>query len=182
MSSRSESRTVIGRHLFRLAPIRGFAAYFPFLILIAASICGCLGEQETTGHSSSPPGILLDYHRTGGIAGFDDYLIVFENGESVISTRQGSGTFNLNPDSLKKIKDLLDLANFTALNASYPASSSGADYFNYTITYKGHTVTTEDTGVPESLLPAIRELNDVISVYAYDYKGNSTQNNIIMRT
>ena len=172
MSSRFESRTIIGRHLFRLAPIRGFVAYFPVLILIAASICGCLSEHETARNSSSPPGILLDYHRTGGIAGFDDYLIVFENGESVISTRQGSGIVVLNPDSLKKIKDLLDQAHFTALNASYPASSTGADYFNYTITYKGHTVTTQDTGVPESLLPVIRELNDVISVYAQDFKGN----------
>ena len=154
--------------------MRGFVAYFPVLILIAASISGCLSEQETNGYSSSPPGILLDYHRTGGIAGFDDYLIVFENGESVISTRQGSGTVVLNPDSLKNIKDLLDQAHFTALNASYPASSTGADYFNYTITYKGHTVTTEDTGVPESLVPVIRELNDVISLYRSSLQGNNS--------
>lgn len=145
-------------------------AYFPVLILIAASICGCLSEHETTGYSSSPPGILLDYHREGGISGFDDHLVVFENGESVISTRQSSGTFALDSGSLKEIKDLLDQAQFTTLNASYPAPSSGADYFSYEITYNGHTVITEDTGVPDRLVPVISELNDVISEHAYDYK------------
>jgi hypothetical protein len=135
------------------------------LLLVAVSLCGCVSEPETNGHSSPPPGILLDYHRTGGIAGFDDHLVVFENGDAIISTRKGSGTFALNPDSLKEIKDLMDKAQFTTLNASYSTSSSGADYFRYEVTYQGHTVTTEDTGVPDRLVPVIREMNEIVNAH-----------------
>jgi hypothetical protein len=145
--------------------MRGFVACFPVLILITASVCGCVSEPETNEHPPTPPGILIDYHRTGGIAGFDDHLVVFENGEAVISTRQSSGTFVLDSGSLKEIKDLLDQVQFTTLNASYPAPSTGADYFSYEITYNGHTVITEDTGVPDRLVPVIRELNEIVSAH-----------------
>lgn len=157
MSSRSEPKVTIG-------PFdRGFIVYIPALLMIAVSFCGCMSEPSSNGNSQPPPGVLLDYHRTGGIAGFDDHLIVFENREAIISTRQGNGTFVLDSGSLKEISDLMNKAQFTTLNASYPAPSPGADYFSYEITYQGHTVTTEDTGVPDRLVPVIAELNEIVS-------------------
>jgi hypothetical protein len=155
----------IGGSRHEIPLIRGFVACIPVLLLIAVSLCGCVTEPPTNGNPPPPPGVLLDYHRIGGIGGFDDHLVVFENGEAVISTRQGSGTFVLDPGSLKEIRDLMDNAQFTALNASYPAPYPGADYFSYEITYQGHTVTTEDTGVPDRLVPVITELNEIVSTH-----------------
>jgi hypothetical protein len=165
MSSRSENEIPIG-HLGNGIPlVRGFLACMPVLLILAVSLSGCVTEQPTNGNPSPPPGVMIDYHRTGGIAGFDDHLVVFENGEAVISTRQGSGTFVLNAGSLKEIRDLMDKAQFTKLNSSYPAPFPGADYFSYEITYQGHTVTTEDSGVPEQLVPVIAELNEIVSAH-----------------
>ena len=59
----------------------------------------------------------------------------------------------------------MEKAQFTTLNASYPAPSPGADYFRYEITYRGHTVTTEDSGVPDTLVPVIAELNEIVSAH-----------------
>jgi hypothetical protein len=109
------------------------------------------------------PAILVDYYRTGGNGGFDDHLVIFENGAAVYSGERGRGAFIVNQNTLGTIRDSFYSIGFARMNASYPAPSPGADYFTYTITYHNYTVKAEDTGVPLVLQPVIDSLNEIIS-------------------
>ncbi len=141
------------------------------LLLIVALVwmAGCMDQPVKNTTPEPGPAILVDYSRTGGIGGFDDHLVIFENGAAVYSGQRGRGAFIVNPNTLGTIRDSFYSIGFTRMNASYPAPSPGADYFTYTITYHNYTVTAEDTGVPLVLQPVIDSLNDIISV-----KGNSS--------
>jgi hypothetical protein len=46
---------------------------------------GCLGSKTVPVTPATPPAVLVDYQRTGGIAGINDRLVIFDNGAAVIS-------------------------------------------------------------------------------------------------
>jgi len=48
--------------------------------------------------------VLVDYARTGGIAAFDDRLVIFDNGQAVYSRRIAKGEFTLPQDRLSEMK------------------------------------------------------------------------------
>ncbi|HZD44419.1 MAG TPA: hypothetical protein VE134_10225 [Methanomicrobiales archaeon] len=132
----------------------GIRFILALMAVLAVVASGCI--------TNPPSEVLVSYNRTGGIAGFDDHLVIYENGTSVISRTTVEGTFVLNKNSLSMLEKELVASNFTSLNESYPASSSGADYMTYEITYKNYTVKAVDTGVPDALEPVIRMLNQII--------------------
>jgi len=138
-----------------------------FLLVVALVwMAGCM-EQPVKNVTPEPgPAILVDYSRTGGIGGFDDHLVIFENGAAVYSGQRGRGAFIVNQNSMDNIRDSFYSIGFPMMNASYPAASPGADYFTYTITYRNYTVKAEDTGVPFALQPVIDNLNEIISLKA----------------
>jgi hypothetical protein len=132
--------------------------------LILAS--GCSSPPADTGEKPQPPGILVQYQRTGGIAGFNDQMVIFENGQAVYSRNTGSGTFTLPDDSLGELGNILESADFPSLAPDYPADSPGADYFSYVIIYKGMTVTTETGGIPPELVPVIGRLDSLLAEHS----------------
>lgn len=134
-------------------------------LFVVALVCmaGCVDQPAKNITPVPGPAILVDYTRTGGIGGFDDHLVVFENGAAVYSGQRGRGAFIVNQNALDTIRDSFYSIGFVRMNASYPAQSPGADYFTYTITYHNYTVTAEDTGVPLVLQPVIDSLNEIIS-------------------
>jgi|APHig6443717817_1056837.scaffolds.fasta_scaffold67980_1 hypothetical protein len=141
-----------------------------FLLVVALVwMSGCMDQPVKNTTPEPGPAILVDYSRTGGIGGFDDHLVIFENGAAVYSGQRGRGAFIVNPNTLGTIRESFYSIGFTRMNASYSAPMPGADYFTYTITYHNYTVRAEDTGVPLVLQPVIDNLNDIISV-----KGNSS--------
>ena len=56
----------------------------------------------------------------------------------------------------------LEQIDFTALDPEYLAQGAGADLIEYQVTYKGHTVRVVDTAVPESLLPILALLDEIV--------------------
>jgi hypothetical protein len=129
---------------------------------------GCSSPPPADGDIPPAPDILVDYQRTGGIAGFDDHLVVFENGQAIYTRRNTpgsppSGIFYLSDKELAELQRLLEEADFPGLAPHYPAQDPGADYFTYSITYKGKTVTTETTGVPPALAPVIGQLDYLLA-------------------
>ena len=135
-----------------------------FLFIAALVLTtGCIEEPAKNTTPAPGPAILVDYSRTGGIAGVEDHLVIFENGAGVYSGQRGRGAFFLNQTILDEINDEFYRVGFLSMNASYPAPSPGADYFTYTITYHNHTVNAEDTGVPPALQPVIQRLNEIIA-------------------
>lgn len=140
----------------------GWGGILPVLvisILLCSSIVltGCLGSSYTPPDGSGR--VLMEYHRSGGIAAFDDHLVIYENGTAMVTRRDAAGTFSLTSDELLALNGRVEQARFLDLRPSYPAPSPGADYFSYVVSYRGHTVHTEDTGVPADLLPLIQHLN-----------------------
>jgi hypothetical protein len=104
----------------------------------------------------------VDYHRTGGIAGLDDRIVIFDNGVAVISQKTASKEITLNQSDLEMITGIFNEAQFSMLQGNYTARRGAADYFRYTISYHGKTVIAEDSAVPPSLQTVITEMNRII--------------------
>ena len=133
--------------------------------LLVAIVClsGCTDQPAKNITPPPGPALVVDYYRTGGIAGADDHLAIFENGAVVYSGKSGRGAYFINGSSLAGLKDLFRSTDFAGMNESYPAASPGADYYQYAITYRNHTVRAEDTGVPPLLQPIIQRLNEIVA-------------------
>lgn len=129
------------------------------MLLAAVAISGCLGVKTPSVSNPKPPAVFVDYQRTGGIAGFDDRIVIFDNGVAVISRKTISKEIALNKSELERITGIFNDAQFSMLQGNYTARLGAADYYHYIISYHGKTVIAEDSAIPPSLQPVIAELN-----------------------
>ena len=162
----NENHGRVSRPVGRTKPDR---VHIGFLLAVFAALAalvflaGCVTDTREPGDSPSPPILVVEYTRTGGIAAFNDRLVVFENGQAVYSRGNKTGVFTVPPAQISELQTLLLNANFSSLAPSYPAPAQGADYFSYTITYQGKTITTETGGVPDALLAVIGRLDALLA-------------------
>jgi len=112
----------------------------------------------------STPGaaILIEFHRSGGIAGLRDRLTIYANGRARLVRASTSCEFDLDIATVDQLQNLFDQAEFSKLGAKYFPSRKGSDLFEYELTYRDHTVGTMDTAVPESLWPILDLLNQIV--------------------
>ena len=135
------------------------------LFLIAAvMVSGCLGSRTPPVSRPTVPSVLVDYYRSGGIAGIQDRLVIFDNGVAVVSGRTGNHEIELNQTDVNQIILLFDQGHFQSLEGNYSGRKGSADLIRYTITYHGKTVSAEDTAIPPPLQPVIDELNRIIGI------------------
>jgi hypothetical protein len=108
--------------------------------------------------------ILVDYKRTGGIAGFNDHLTVYENGVTVVTTKNTENSYTLSSDEIKDIIDLFESSGFNSVNQQdLPMFKvSGNDFFMYSIEFRGHTLESIEYAFPDSLSPVIERLNNLV--------------------
>ncbi|MEN6610350.1 MAG: hypothetical protein ABFC24_05870 [Methanoregulaceae archaeon] len=137
------------------------------IVLIAGLLAtaGCTESRTVAPGNATAPDILIEYHRTGGLAGVDDHLVIFDTGDATLLTRSKSASFRLKGTELENLDTLFAKASFPNLSVNYTARFSGYDYYTYVITYRGKTVTTRDTVIPRDLQPAITELNAIVARY-----------------
>lgn len=133
------------------------------MFLAAVAISGCLGVKTPSVSHPTPPAIFADYHRTGGIAGLDDRIVIFDNGVAVISQKATSKEITLNQTDLERISGIFNEARFSQLQGNYTARRGTADYFRYTINFNGKSVIAEDSAIPPSLQLVIDEMNRIIN-------------------
>jgi hypothetical protein len=109
-------------------------------------------------------GILVDYKRTGGFAGFDDHLTVYENGAVVVTTKNGGNRNTLTTKELNDLKALFESSGFNSVNQQdLPmVKVSGNDFFFYSIEFRGHKIEAIEYAFPESLNPVIERLNNLV--------------------
>jgi hypothetical protein len=143
--------------------IRKWIAVFIVVLLAAVAISGCLGVKTPSVSRPIPPAVFVDYQRTGGIAGLNDRLVIFDNGVAVISRKTVNTEIALNKSDLERITGIFDEAQFSMLQGNYTARHGTADYFRYTISYHSKTVNAEDSAIHPSLQPVIDEMNRIIN-------------------
>ncbi|WP_372960869.1 hypothetical protein [Methanoregula sp.] len=132
-----------------------------FAVLVSS---GCLWEKTPAEVQAPPPEVFVDYHRTGGIAGFDERLVIFDNGAGIVSGKTKNTEITLNQTDLDRITALFDESRFSLLEGNYTSRRGSADLIQYRITYHGKTVKTEDSATPPALQPVINELNRIVSL------------------
>lgn len=141
--------------------INGLSALIILIFLLV--LAGCSEDTTPVVEEPQPPGILIDYTRTGGIEGVMDHIVIFSDGQVVYSTREGSGAYVLSQGDMDILSGLIRDADIPSLNSGYPAPVQGADYFTYTLVIGNRTITTETTGIPAPLLPLITAMDGLIS-------------------
>ncbi|MEI8331162.1 MAG: hypothetical protein WCF90_05875 [Methanomicrobiales archaeon] len=143
--------------------MRKWMVAFIVMILVAIALPGCLGVKPPSVSSPTLPSVFVDYKRVGGVAGFDDRLVIFDNGAAVISRKTVSTDIALNQSDLDRITGIFNEARFSMLQGNYTARQGNADYFRYTIRYHNKTINAEDSAIHPSLQPVIDEMNRIIN-------------------
>jgi len=133
-------------------------------MVTAVLLSGCLGERTPQVPRADPPGIMVDYWQTGGIAGVNDRLVIFDNGVAMVSTRKIMTEFSLNQTELEQIDSLFKVNRFMELEGNYTSAREDADFLQYSISYRGKTVKTEDTAIPDQVEPIIDAMNRIAAM------------------
>jgi len=138
------------------------------LVLTAWLLATCGSPPSTSSHEAAGSDILVEYRRTGGIAGFDDYLIVRRNGEATLEKKGGvREIITLDENMISRLQQAVNKAEFFDLDSQYRPARVIPDAFQYRITYQDdgrrHTVETTDGAIPEQLAPVLDELNRIIA-------------------
>jgi hypothetical protein len=142
-------------------------------------VSGCLGSRAPPLSRPQAPAVLVDYYRTGGIAGIQDRLVIFDNGVAVVSSRTDNHEIELNKTDIDRIILLFDQGRFSLLEGNYSGRHGSADLIKYTISYHGKTVSAEDTAIPPSIQPVIDELNRIIRMSATLEETTQPSKNIL---
>lgn len=141
-------------------PVRFLALVIAGIVIVSA---GCITTKIPPVSKTTPPAILIDYHKCGGIAGIDNRLVIFDNGVAIFSGKSTGSEISLDETELESLKVLINQSQFLELEASYSAPRNYADLFTYTVTYEGKTVTAEDTAVPPRLETVIESLDTLMN-------------------
>jgi hypothetical protein len=134
------------------------------LIIALVVVSGCLGSKTPPVSRPKAPAVLVDYYRTGGLAGFDDRLVIFDNGVAVVSSKTVNQEIEISKTDIDRIITLFNQSQFPMLEGSYSARPGSTDLIIYTISYHSKTVNAEDSVVPPALQPVIDELNRILAM------------------
>jgi hypothetical protein len=136
------------------------------LIIAFVVVSGCLGSKTPPVSLPHAPSVLVDYYRTGGFAGFEDRLFIFDNGVAVVSSKTVNQEIEVNKTDIDRIVTLFNQSQFPMLEGNYSARHGSVDLIKYTISYQSKTVNAEDSAIPSSLQPVIDELNRILTMVA----------------
>ncbi len=143
-------------------------SYFVLISACLLLVSGCFNASESTPVPTSQNSILVIYERTGGFAGLRDQLTIYSNGHCELRRKNVEREFTLRPSQLAHLKELMEEASFPGLKDEYLPTNTGADFFEYVVSYqagegKMHTVRAINGAVPDALQPILNELNQLIS-------------------
>jgi hypothetical protein len=131
-----------------------------------------LGQGRPADSLDSGP-VLVEYVRSGGIAGLQDRLHVTRSGRATLTGRGSQPvTFVVPASDLRALETALDRAHFPTLRPRYLPRHPIADAFFYTVTHRGITVQTVDTAVPYRLRPALDQLGRIVA-RAREYRAGA---------
>ena len=137
---------------------------FPASLLVAIGVIFfAMFQALTTGCGvRSKEDVMLEYQRTGGIAGLDDRLVIQADGKAILTRKDEQSEFELTSRQVSTLKQLLEESEFRSLKGTYKPETQGRDLFEYELTYRGHTVRASDGAIPEALRPILDTLNAIV--------------------
>src|SRR4051794_27977614 len=125
----------------------------PRLLSLAAliALCAC-------GTALATPKVIIRWSKTGGAAGTSQVLRIRSDNLALAGPR-GVNPYpvQLGVAEVTKLRHVLDAANLAGSKRHYPAPGA-ADTFQYSVTYKGHTVDGDQTTLPRRIMRAMRAL------------------------
>ncbi len=130
------------------------------LVRIAAT-AEALARHKAVPTTEAPS--VIEYRRSGGIAGFSDVLTVdLSSGRARPGVGvNGPGVFDVPPDTVAALRRAAEEARFPKLSRAYGGSSI-ADEIYYDVSYRGRSVRASSGAVPERLRPLIRLLESLV--------------------
>ena len=123
-----------------------------FAMFQALAGCGVRSKED----------VMLEYQRTGGIAGLDDRLVIQADGKAILTRKDEHSEFELTSRQISTLKQQLEESEFRSLKGIYKPETQGRDLFEYELTYRGHTVRASDGAIPEALRPVLDSLNAIV--------------------
>src|SRR3954451_10153751 len=116
------------------------------------------------------PHVTIRWSRSGGIAGTSEVLRIRSDNVALAGPK-GVNPYpvQLGAGQVAKLRQVLDAANLAGSQRHYPAPGA-ADTFQYSVTYKGHTVDGDQTKLPKRIMRAMRALQNT-----YDAIFNSSE-------
>ncbi|GGJ86001.1 hypothetical protein GCM10010123_14520 [Pilimelia anulata] len=109
---------------------------------------------------------LIEYQRTGGLAGVDDRFTVLDSGRYQLAVRNSpTRTGELKPEEVAELRRVIKTARLGA--HSQPSATGGvADGFHYTLTVGGRSLRVTDGSIPEDVEPVVSALTALVSQYS----------------
>ena len=124
---------------------------------LGTTVIGCVDDTVSQESSS-----LIEYHRSGGFRGVDDRLTIDTDGKATL-TRNGTATdVTIEPSIVNRLRGIMQEIEFDKLEREYQPPGRGADVYEYSITYQGHTVRAKETALPQVLHPIVELLDRVL--------------------
>lgn len=133
-------------------PVSAIAAV---MVVVATTACAA----DSASQESAP---LIEYHRSGGIRGTTERLVVEGDGTGTLTRDDTTGEITLAPRTLNRLQRTLQEIDWTALQREYTGRSGVADMYEYTIVFRNHTVRAAESALPEGLYPLIELLDGVL--------------------
>jgi hypothetical protein len=139
-----------------------------FTVMLALAAAGCGDEGGETTSSGPGGGRLVAYTKTGGVAGVNEHLVVADGGSATLEVGFGDPareSFDLEPDQLDRLRELLASADFDGVGSG--RGPSCVDCFQYEIEYAGETTAFAEIGdIPRSVGEVVAELGRIVEEHA----------------
>jgi hypothetical protein len=117
-------------------------------VFVALVFAACAGQSSAAELAGS-----IEYTKSGGIAGIEESMKIDRNARG----RIGAKRFTLPARDARALADAIRRADLTRVKS--PKGSSCCDFFEYTISYRGHRVTWDEN--QEDQLPRrVRDLQE----------------------
>lgn len=111
--------------------------------------------------------LLLEYHRSGGLVGFNDRLVIYADGRITLTTRGALvSESSLEPAALGELLAVLADSDFCALPSPDAPAPRGTDRITYTVVDHAcdppHSVTVVDGAITDSLAVVLAALDTIM--------------------
>jgi hypothetical protein len=131
------------------------------VLALVATSCALIARYNDEGRDVASS-VLVEYQLSGGVAGMNQHLVVFNDGRAVLSspTTESPEHFRLNAGELRRLKGALARTDWPQETGRPDAQ--GADTFVVSIEHDGRRVVFVEPDVPPSVRSTSAALKHIV--------------------